>query len=170
MSLIASLWLAGCSAEELPPIIVEGPDGTREVKPCGTGCSAPEPTASERMTDDEIRALLEQVASAPVGAPELPLETLLFRGEETRDYLIRKGPGPLSPEHARWLERELARDRVEVAFRLVDGEGNLLGHREDDVPVAHKRHMVLWDTADLGRLDVNGTVQRVGVKHLWARF
>lgn len=138
--------------------------------PCSTGCSGPTPDEVAHLTDGEIAELLTEVASAPVGAAELAVETLLFHGAQTRDHLARRGSGPLSEAHRSWLTHELARDEVAIGLRLVARDGALLGHREDVVPLGAKQHLLLRDMGAFGRADVNGKVKRVGVKHLWARF
>lgn len=171
MGMLLGLALLGCGAQEsASQIVVIGPDGTEEITPCATGCAAPTPDEHEHLGDDKILGMLQEMAGHPVGAPILATETLLFHLDETRDYLIRVGTGPLPPDHAAWLQHELARDQVEIGLRLVADDGTVLGWRDDQIPLREKQHLLLQDMGPLGRADVNGKVKRVGVKHLWARF
>ena len=165
-------WMAAACAPATPAhVVVASPDGTvQEVAPCATGCSGPTADEQGDLGESEIRHLMQQVAQHPVGAPKLALETLLFHGDEVRTHLELHGAAPLPEAHARWLEQELARDQVQIGLRLVAEDGTVLGHREDVIPLADKQHLLLAGTEDYGRLDVNGKVKRVGVRHLWARF
>ena len=170
------LWLWGCAGGPALQIAAVAPDpdtsgpGAAAGSGCGSTCSAPTPAEVAGLDDLQIRDLLQQVAAAEVGAPTLAVETLLFHADDTIRFLADHGADPLSADREAWLRRELKRDRVAIGLRLVDDAGRILGQRDDVVPLKDKQHLLLYDTGSLGRLDVNGKVKRVGVKHLWARF
>jgi len=167
--IIAGL-IGGCGVDERPMVVLM-PDGvTHEIQSCGGGCSAPTADEQRHLADDELAALLDEVAEAPLAAPTLALETLLFHRSDTLAYLARNGSGTLESGKAAWLWNELERDEVTVEMRLIDEDGALRGHLEERVLLVDKQHLRLADTGALGRLAINGKVKRVGVDHLWARF
>lgn len=163
------LLASGCVAvPESEAPVVDSMSGVVAPAPCATGCSGSSHAELQRLGDDEIERLWGEVLALPVGDPSLAADTLLFHAVEVQDHLDRSDV-PETP-HATWLREELARDRVEVGFRLVADDGTVLGWRDDVVTLAEKHHLLLRDTGALGRADINGKVKRVGVKHLWARF
>lgn len=166
----ALLWLlSGCEPSAPISIVVQGPDGTHEVKPCSSGCARPEHPV--HVEHEQLDAWLDEFAALPVGAESLAADSLLFYGHETHELLEHHDHKDLPPEHLAWLQRELARDTVNVSFRLVDDDGGrLLAHHEDVFPWVEHQDFLLEDTGELGRISMNGKVKRVGAHHLWARF
>lgn len=163
------LALAAC-AEDTRPMVVVQPDGvTSEVQPCASGCAAP--TADERVdfTDAEIAGLLADMAHEPLGSANIAVETLLFHGADTVDYLNRTPATPLDASRLAWLRTELDRDTVKADFRLVGADGAVFGSIGPTFSLVTKQHLRL-EAGDFGRVSINGKVKRVGVDHLWARF
>ncbi len=135
---------------------------------CVTSCAVAPPSPLGRS---EIEGHLQVVAAAPVGEPSLALETLLFHADATRVHLERRGAGALDAEHAAFLRRELERTHVRVAMRVVDGEGRVRAHLDDTlVPLGVKQHLRLGGLDDVQPFETSGTVTRVGLGHLWARY
>lgn len=168
--LLFALVLAGCATDERPLIVVT-PDGARtEHAPCRTGCAAQTPDEAHDLGHEEIGRLMDAVADAPVGVATLELETLLFHGAEASGWLDAHGDGPLDAAHAGWLRSELARDEVDVAFRLVGDDGQVHGDLQARIPLVEKQHLLLRHTGELGRMEIGGKVKRVGLGHLWSRF
>ena len=69
-----------------------------------------------------------------------------------------------------WVDRELSRQTVDIAFRLVDETGAVRGEIRQDLPLKIKQHLVLEGTGSLKRIEVSGKTKRVGLHHLWSRF
>lgn len=163
------LLLAGCA--EPRPMIVVHPDGTQEsLEDCNRGCSAPTPDETHALTEAELNEALAQIADAPVGVDSEGLDTLLFHFSQVPELLARHGHGPLTDAHRAWLDAELSRQTVDIAFRLVDEGGTVLGHVGGHIPLKTKQHLILEGTGPLKRIDVNGKTKRVGLHHLWSRW
>ena len=133
-------------------------------------CSAPTPDETQTLPTDAYYDALDQIAQAPVGQATLGIETLLFHAAETERLLEREGTGPLSEAHIRWLEHELARQTVDLSFRLVTEDGRVLGALQQQVALKTKQHLLLEDTDTLETIEVSGKTKRVGLHHLWSRF
>ena len=163
------LVLAACARAEPP----EAPAPTVALPEdsggaCTIGCALAPPGP---LPDDEIAGLLARVAGASYGAPTLPLETLLFHADATRDYIERNGTAPLDPERARFLQTELARTHAIVSMRLIDASGVVRARLgETRVTLGKKEHLVFRDTVRLQSFEANGTVARVGLGHIWTRY
>lgn len=168
--LLALLVGCGGEAEELPPAIVTYANGqTQVVEACAKGCSAPTPDETHPLSEDEALAHLDGMAAAPLGAVTEDLETLLFHRDVTLQTLLDH-PGRLPVDHERFLREELARTRVEVAFRLVSDTGEILGHSVRTSPLKEKQHIILEDTGPLKHIEISGKTKRVGLHHLWSRW
>jgi hypothetical protein len=172
-----ALLLAGCidppapeAAAAAPTAVIDVPGGPVEAADCVSGCAAPTPDETHPISIEEIDANLVAWAEQPIGDATLELETLLFHGRKVSSHLTVFGGGPLDAEHLSFLQRELARDHVEVHFRLVDAAGNIRGERRERVPLKDKQHLALNATGTLGHAEVAGKVKRVGLHHLWTRW
>lgn len=143
-------------------------DDTEE-EDCKTSCSLKNhPIAPFRVADFQ-RALADYAESSPTQA-SAGLDTLLFYGATTETYLGGFGSGPLSPEHLRFLRRELARTGARVSLRLIDEAGEThVATGEMNVPIGNKQHLHPAINS-VQPLEFNGTVMRVGLHYLWSRF
>lgn len=167
---LALLWTGACAGapDSTPP--ADPHTGPGEV--CATGCSAA-PNGGSELTRERYRELIAALADerATAEASTAALEELLFHGAQTRAWLAEVGGGALSAEAVHGLTAELARDRVKLDVRLLAESGaELLRLGERSIPIGHKQH--IWPERALGfePPEVSGTVQRVGVNHLWARL
>ncbi len=167
--------LAGC--EDPPPPDAPSPPPTSrpaldapDPQGCVAGCGA----ADDRSPHLEARAydeLLARFAKESPAAGSPALETLLFHHHDARRLLAERGPGPLDPERAAFLKRELAREEAWIDVRVVDAEGVervRLGRRA--VPLDIKQHLHPERRERLQQLEISGTVRRVGLYHLWSRI
>ncbi|MCB9555431.1 MAG: hypothetical protein H6707_04955 [Deltaproteobacteria bacterium] len=155
---------------EFPQVEIVGPDSDDEhgKSNCGEGCSlAHHPVAP--FFDQDIRDAFKDYAQEPMtGGPAL--ERLLFYGTKVRHYLAANGAGALPPAHRRFLERQLAFRQVVISFRVIDDAGHVraaTGQRH--VPFGEKQHLAT-ETQHHQHISFNGTVMRVGLYHIWARF
>ena len=169
MRLAALLLLIGCA--EPPPLIIVHPDGTQEtLEDCAKGCSAPTPDETPLLTEAEFRGALAEVASAPIGVDTVGLDTLLFHFSDLPQLFGKYGDGGLSADKRAWLDREVARQTVDIGFRLVGEDGAILGALQQEIPLKIKQHLVLQGTGALKRVEVSGKTKRVGLQHLWSRW
>lgn len=173
---LALLALVSCSvAPESNPVHTarETPTGmggaVEAPADCAKGCSAPTPDETHPLEEDEGLAHLEGYAKGPLGVATEDLETLLFH-REVALRLLDNHPGLLPIDHERFLREELARTRVEVAFRLVDDAGNVHGEAVRIGPLKEKQHVVLNGTGSLKHIEISGKTKRVGLQHLWSRW
>ena len=163
LALTAALLVAASGVPAAPV----SPTADRGVT-CTSGCALEPPAPIRR---DEIESHLAAVAAAPPGAPTEALESLLFYADATREHLDRYGAGPLDGERAELLRRELRRTHVRVAMRLVDASGTIRGRLDEKVvPLGVKSHLVFDRVEGLQPFEANGTVARVGLGHIWARY
>ncbi len=147
------------------------PEKKREPEPgeCTTGCSLAKHTIPPYGRADFARARYTYASELPDAASEA-LETLLFYGAATRQYLHDMGTGPLSPAHIRFLNKQLERDHAIVSIRMVDDAGLVrVAYGPQRVPIGIKQHLQPVDH-DLQPLEFNGTVMRTGVNYLWSRY
>lgn len=156
--------VAGCGAEDDRRVVVVTPDGQTTAIACGTTCTGPSPDDGKRLGDDEIRRLLGQFRT-----DELAVDTLLFHADEVAAHLDAH-PDAVSVADGAWLRAELSRDQVAIRFRLVDDLGDVRGELDEVVRLSSKQHLKLRGTEELGRVEVNGKIKRVGLHHLWTRF
>ncbi len=160
----------GCGTPERTTVWIEYPDGrVEEATDCAKGCSGPTPDDTDPLSEEEVLALLTRYAKAPVGAPGEALDTLLFYRRSTLRALERHGD-LLDPNHRAFLQRELMRNRVEVAFRLVDEHGQVVGRASRVSPLKEKQHIVLEGKPGLQHIEISGKTKRVGLHHLWSRW
>jgi hypothetical protein len=157
--------------------------------PTGDPAAPAAPTAPPAPDDDAIciscggdgkyvpplgeAGFLEQVtryADEPMAAGSPGLETLLFHHRETARTLAQHPLLALDPVRRAFLQREAARDEVTVALRVIDAEGReRLSTGRRVVPLSRKVHLAARGP-DMQAGEFNGTVVRVGLNHLWARY
>jgi len=136
---------------------------------CSETCSLKD--GPKGQTEAEFRSTVQAWLKEPVAAASLPLETLLFYGDTTRDYLNGLDGLALSTARRAFLMTELARDQVAVEMRVVDDQGRIRGTMQaSDVPFGKKQHLRFKGTGTLGHLETGGRVKRVGLAHLWSRW
>ncbi len=144
------------------------PDDPGDPEECRAGCSAVVP-ATESLGGVRIIALLDSL-DGPEPAATAAFEELLFHGEEVREYLACFG-APADPTGVvRALEAELAFDRCRFTARIVDRDGAVRVLLDERVPFGIKQHLHAHDTVAVAPPVLSFTVERVGVKHLWARL
>ena len=142
------------------------------VEVCATGCAAV-PAPDLDLGRSEFERLVRDFGREPLtGGPAL--ETLLFHGASARgwiDYLGSAALEPLGAERAALLTAELDRDQALLSVRVTDADGNERFTLDRvRVPLAEKQHLHPDAALDLQLPEVSGTVQRVGLNHLWTRL
>ncbi len=134
---------------------------------CETSCARPE-HGVDRLTEAEFGRLLDAWQDGPMAEPTLALESLLFYGEQTRDYLAGV---PLRADRRAFLLLELAKSRASIEMRLVDDDGAVRGTLTDhELVLGQGRHVAMHGDGGLGEIEVSGRVKRVGLKHVWSRW
>jgi hypothetical protein len=133
------------------------------------GCSLAKHPIPEFSAAD-FRDALAEYALAPADSPSPALEKLLFYGSRTRELIDRYGEGTLPAAHSELLRRELARTHALVAMRMIDDAGAVVAAYEPEaVPIGVKQHLHTNSDA-VQPFEMNGTVMRVGLSHLWSRY
>ena len=136
---------------------------------CSETCSLSDGPKGQAEAD--FRKTVEAWKVEPMASASLPLETLLFYGGTTRDYLNGLEGLSLSTERRAFLLTELERDQVAIEMRVVDDQGRIRGTMQaSDVPFGEKQHLRFKGTGTLGHLETGGRVKRVGLAHLWSRW
>ena len=137
---------------------------------CAAGCAAL-PDDREELGQVEFGRLLKECARSPLDGDNLALETLLFHGAQTLAYLdAPEGVGAADPLRD-LLARELARDHVRLEVRVTDRSGAIrIALQPVVVPLGIKQHLHADQAQGLDAPEISGTIKRVGLRHLWARF
>lgn len=152
-----------------PPVPHPHDPGHPGVEVCATGCSAV-PALDKDLTEAKFRELIAAYRTQPMSAESEALEALLFHGEATR-ALLETARFELDEEREAFLRAELAITHARVDVRVIDVHGKERMHLgESRFPLGVKEHVHAHETSALQAPEVSGTVHRVGVKHLWARF
>lgn len=137
---------------------------------CKTGCSLAK-HAIEPLEEDEFFRVRDEYALLAPGEPTKALETLLFYGERTKLLLDAHGYGEMSQDHVAFLDRQLARDHAHVSVRLIDEADRVrVAIGPTRVRLGKKMHLLPHVLDDVQSLEVNGTVMRTGLYHLWSRY
>ena len=134
------------------------------------GCNSACETDAHPISEEEWLAALDAWREQPIGEVGIELETLLFHAKESKNWLPVYG-GELPVEHRIYLEKELARNQVDMEMRLIDENGDVRGIlASSSFPFKEKQHLPFSGTGSLGYLETSGKVKRVGVSHLWSRW
>ncbi|MEK7486779.1 MAG: hypothetical protein AABZ60_20850 [Planctomycetota bacterium] len=143
---------------------------TTHVLDCAGGCGTV-PSSLPTLRDPEIILLLEQLGQKPLTEENSALETILFHWKQVREYLMQHGFGSLSETQIDFLKKELSKEYVFVSLRGIDEEGVERIHMKSyKAPLGIKQHIYIADPHQLQPLEASGTVQRVGLNHLWTRI
>jgi hypothetical protein len=170
----------GASAVEPPPIVeIVAPqrpldiprDDAEPDEECKTGCSL-QTHHIPPFSDEQFVQALADYARQPPDQVSQPLETLLFYGARTRELIDLHGTPGLPEQHAEFLDRQLARDHAQVWVRFVEEGTNRVrvSVGPTRVPIGRKMHLHPDVLTDVQSLEINGTVMRVGLYHLWSRY
>ncbi|MCZ6689292.1 MAG: hypothetical protein O7H41_06785 [Planctomycetota bacterium] len=172
-TLIAILLLfASTGSVPRPPGPADDPDVLIPSDPqgCAAGCAAI-PISDPDLTRDEFEDLLVRLAREPLNEMSPALETLLFYGPRAARLLAIHGAAALDSAGARFLEKELARQEIWVAMRLVDEKGTVRARMAPTrIPLGERRHLRVEEATDLQPPEFSGTVRRVGLNHIWTRW
>jgi len=137
---------------------------------CASGCVVSHhPT--RHLSLDECHDLLAAYQRLPFDQASETLDALLYYGAQTRNRLRNTTLAELlDKQHVQFLKRELSRERVLVAIRLVDQFGTVRAQLPPTAVPQHVRQVFELDVADLQPLLCSGTVKRVGKNHVWQRL
>jgi len=135
------------------------------------GCAYVPAPETHDIPKAKLDALLVQVNASPVGSDSLALDTLLFHDGEVRRRLAEPDAPALSPAWDAALKQELNKQWASFTLRVVDDQGRVRAELpETRMALGAKKHLEITET-DLGTpMNANGTVVRVGQKHLWYRM
>lgn len=123
------------------------------------------------LAPSTFRTLLEQFNDQPISARSDAFERLLFYGRQTRAYINQTGTPKLGQRRTTVLKNELSRTHALVSLRITDQRGNNRVRLQNKrVPLGESKHFRMRDTTNLKPPELSGTVYRVGVRHLWARY
>lgn len=184
--ILALVSLAGCATsgeaadaqnEGYAEVVFEVPEGTgpeltgdKEKEECTTSCSLKKHPIPP-FTELDFEMARDRYAQAGPEDESEGLETLLFYGPRTTEFLAELGHGELSDKHRAVLTRELGRTEAEVTLRLVDEKDESIRavYGPNPVPIGQKQHLATVGDG-LVAMEFNGTVMRTGVNYLWSRY
>jgi hypothetical protein len=159
------------STDGVPPV---GPEPARPSQDpreaCTTGCAAVKDGGPE-LSEEEYRALIDDFAWGAFDERHAAFEALLFHGSRARDLVERLGTGALDAVSRDRLDTELARTHALLSVRLVAEDGSERVRLERArIPIGEKQHLIPETAVGIPAPEISGTLQRVGVSHLWARL
>ena len=138
--------------------------------PCKTGCAVAK-HGEGPLEPDELVGWIQAYQDSDIDSASIALETLLYHGDQVRDYLSEYTNTPLDGEHRKNLQNQLSKQFAIVEARLVNDRGVVVAHLEPaEVKIGEKVHLNVPGRGERLPFEISGTVMRVGVKHLWARL
>lgn len=136
---------------------------------CASGCAlSRHPTKT--LTADKYRQLLRSYATGPLDESNLALETLLYFGRQTEQFLNFDSGSTLDSRRRQFLRQQLSRTHATVAIRVVDEQNEVRVSLPPTRVPLDRRHVFEMDKGNLQPLVTSGTVKRVGLEHLWTRL
>ena len=137
---------------------------------CVGGCSFVKDEAPD-LSRADFRRHLAAYASPQKEISQPAWEALLFHHTRARKLLAAEEQVTLPPERLAHLQRELKKTHVWLDVRLTDARGvERLRLEPQRVPLGQKTHHWPQRRIGLQAVDVNGSIRRVGERHLWARL
>ena len=142
------------------------------VKPTKPSCSscgdARHPTPP--LLKEEYLSLIARYALEPVH-DSAALDSLCFYGVQTRDMLNLYGADGLDNERAALLSAEVSRTHAYLSVRVIDTNGVVrVNLARQKVQIDERNHYAVTDVHNVIPPEVSGTIKRVGLHHIWARF
>jgi hypothetical protein len=165
----------GCAGPQIAArVTVPHPTATNIAPHLGCqsgGCAFVPGPAQQDLPLAQVDALLAEVGATPVGSDSLALDTLLFHDAEVRRRLVDPTAPVLSPAWSTALRAELAKRTATFSLRITDEHGRVRVFIPDTLmALGAKKHLAVAET-DLGTpMNANGTIVRVGQRHLWYRM
>lgn len=159
------------STDGVPPVGPEPAHTSRNPEEtCATGCAAVQ-DGGPVLSEEEYRVLVDDFTQGVFDVRNAALDALLFHGSRTRDLVDRLGTGALDDVSRDMLDAELARTHAFLSVRLVaeDGTERVRLDRAR-IPLGEKQHLFPETAVGIPAPEISGTLQRVGVSHLWARL
>ncbi len=113
---------------------------------------------------------MRSFAAEPYGGGSA-LDSLCYYGPQALFMLDAVGACDVEPARAELLRRELKRDHVYFSVRVIDERGvERLTLKNSYTPFDANVHHHLNATKDVPPCEISGTIKRVGLHHIWARF
>lgn len=137
---------------------------------CASGCAlSRHPTPF--LEREHFEALVSEFSSQPMSEDSPALEELLYFGPQTSRELEATDETPLDSQRLAFLKTELARDQVQIEFRIID-EDDVARVQLPPTTVNLDRRYAFepLNTVDFQPPEASGTVKRVGLNHLWQRI
>ncbi len=162
------------SIDQRVSLEVEYPDPLAKTKDekekCLAGCSLKKHDIAP-FTDEQYHAAIKAYGKAGVDETTPALDKLLFYGRRTIALIDQHGTGTLPEDHVAFLKRELARSRAIVSVRFINADGKVrVNLAPVTVPIGIKQHLKPTALDGTQPMEINGTVMRTGLYHLWSRY
>jgi hypothetical protein len=163
-------WLLLAPDEPVPPreVVIVDRTVTPPKARCASCGDARHPTPE--LLEAEFHKLMAQYAADNLTDSEA-LDSLCFYGVQTRDMLAVHGTGPLDDDRAAFLRREVTRTHAYLSVRVIDDAGvERVTMMRKRVPFDIRCHHEVDGVNDVTPPSISGTLKRVGLYHIWARF
>lgn len=166
------LWWGAASAFARAPVAQAKtackPAGPLEAPIC-VGCGDAR-HLTRRLNENEFRELMRSYAAEPTEGGSA-LDSLCYYGPQALFMLDAVGECGLEKMKAARLRAELRRDHVYFSVRVIDENGvERLTLKNSYTPFDANVHHHLNATKDVPPCEISGTLKRVGLHHIWARF
>ena len=171
LALIGTLLTSAPAQPGQPPIRV--PDYPDEIdeegETCHGGCAAVKAHV-DHLEEAELEKLIEALATQEIGEESEELDSLLYYWREAEPHLKEHGRGSLSEVQYTYLLGELARHAVTIHIRIIGDDKDTRIELTHRLTFGRRTHMHPDLTKGVQTPEITGTVQRVGLNHIWARF
>ena len=136
---------------------------------CASGCNVPPEALRTRIDDELLIEHMQNFAARPIDEESKAVDNILFYAQQSK-AILEAEVVHLPPAHLAYLERQLKRDRIEIALRLIDDEGVVRAElKKKIVPLAQKQSF-RFVHKNLPGLISSGTTVRTGANYLWTRL
>jgi len=154
--------------DDRPAVLILDPTAGRQKPSCASCGDARHPTPPLLKADYD--RLLAQYALEPI-QESAALDALCYYGIQTRDMLAQFGTGTLDKEREEFLRREVRRTHAFLSVRVIDEHGVVrVSMMRKRVQFDRRSHHEVDEVVDVVPPEISGTVKRVGLYHIWARF
>lgn len=125
---------------------------------------------TRRLNENEFRELMRSYAAQPAEGGSA-LDALCYYGPQASFMLDTLGGCGVDLPRLERLRAELRRDHVYFSVRVIDENGvERLTLQNSYTPLDANVHHHLTATRNVPPCEISGTLKRVGLHHIWARF
>ncbi|MBZ0135276.1 MAG: hypothetical protein K8I27_02745 [Planctomycetes bacterium] len=162
-------WLTNAEPAPQPQACVIIDPTMGRAKPTCSSCGdARHPTPPLLLED--YKQLLKQYGLEPM-TESAALDSLCYYGVQTRDMVKQHGVFGLDAEREAFLREEITRTHAFLSVRVIDENGVVrVSMMRKKAAFDQRSHHEIDSAVGVIPPEISGTLKRVGLYHIWARF